>query len=384
MQMKDSRGYGSASPANADERPTSSSDRHRKGNGAVSPARSPAHYRGRGTASRPGTHQGMQRRVPAERGISAYQHEHTTSQWNGATVRRPLRTVPLVPLEGASDTPQRKEGAQAVWSYVGDAEDIVPVAPTAPSFSTERDEVINEDGFIQPQPPLDHETTGVHHYGMGGRADGSYFVDRGEREARQAQGPHTPTQPPLVATRGGSGEWGGSDGNFPVSGATWPTYEEAEEESFPRYRRAYGSISPARPRRDPDTGETIHHQGMGQRMSSGEYAGGGERMSGGEYVGGGERMSGGGQPRPYSQPLARTDALVARTDALVGGYTGGLAAEARYHPTTTPLGSPYDRLLPMSALKRKRDTIFLMLLTLLVLSIIGIMSCNYLLSIYNA
>jgi hypothetical protein len=47
------------------------------------------------------------------------------------------------------------------------------------------------------------------------------------------------------------------------------------------------------------------------------------------------------------------------------------------------LGGPYDHLLPASALRRKRDTIFLMLLTLLVLSIIGIMGCNYLLNMYK-
>jgi hypothetical protein len=52
-------------------------------------------------------------------------------------------------------------------------------------------------------------------------------------------------------------------------------------------------------------------------------------------------------------------------------------------PTTAPLHSPYDRLLPSWELRRKRDTIFLMLLTLLVLGILGIMSCNYLLSLYH-
>jgi hypothetical protein len=220
----------------------------------------------------------------------------------------------------------------------------MPVAPTALSFSSGLDEAINEDGFMQPQAlqalqaPLDHGTTGVHHYEMG-----------------------APTFPD-------------SSENFLESGPTWTTYEEneedeeGEEKASPRYRRAYGSISPTRLRRDDggrgpvtplpptNTGETTHYQGMDARAE--------------------------GTASPVSP--ARTDALVARTDALVGGYSGEWAADARYHPTTTPLGSSYDQLLPTSALKRKRDTVFLMLLTLLVLSIIGIMSCNYLLSMYSA
>lgn len=304
----------------------------------------------------------MQRRVPAERGISAYQHEHTTSQWNGATVRRPLRTVPLVPLQGASDTSPRKESAQAIWSYVGDAENIMPVAPTAPSFSTGLDEAINEDGFMQPQAPLDHQTTGVHHVRTTNRMGAPTFPETDENtgvahywEERDAQGPftpHTPHTPPVPTPFGATRE---SDAAWPTYGA-YEEYEE-EEEASPRYRRAYGSISPARLRRD-DAG-----RGPVTPLPPTET---------GEMG-----MAGGGQPRPYSQPLVRTD-------ALVGGYSGELAMDARYHPTTTPLASPYDQLFPMSALKRKRDTIFLMLLTLLVLSIIGIMSCNYLLAMYSA
>src|SRR5579884_919748 len=159
MQMKD---YGSDSPelskGPTSNGPISSSDRHPRGKGTTAPDK----RTGKGTSSRPAAHQGMQRRAPADRGISAYQHEHTTSRWSGPVVRRPLRTVPLVPLEGASDTPRRRESAQAVWSYVGDTGDIAPVTPTAPSFSSGPGEAINVDGLIP--APLDHNTTGVHRY----------------------------------------------------------------------------------------------------------------------------------------------------------------------------------------------------------------------------
>ncbi len=321
MQMNDDgRGYGSASPAHydgptspafSDDGSTSSSDRYRKGTSSANRkgygAASPTNRKGRGSSARPVSHQGMQRRVPAERGISAYQHEHTTSQRNGATVRRSLRTVPLVPLEGTGGIPQRTESAQAVWSYVGDTEDIMPVAPTAPSFSTELNETINADNFIQPQAPLSHEITGVHHYSMGGRADGSassaYYSDSGDNFTYLDSG---------------------DDFAYPDSGDDF-AYPDTGSSS-PRYRRAYGSISSARPQRNPDTDDRSlsHRYGRGDGSAS--------------------------------------PAFPVRTEAL--------AAEIGYLPTTAPLGGPYDRLLPASALRRKRDTIFLMLLTLLVLSII--------------
>jgi hypothetical protein len=213
----------------------------------------------------------------------------------------------------------------------------MPVAPTAPSFSTEPNETINADNFIQPQAPLSHETTGVHHYGMSGRADGS--ASPAFRDS---------SSPAYYSDSGDNFTYSDSDDDFayPDSGYDFAypdsgddfTYPDTDS-STPRYRRAYGSISPARPQRNPDTDE----RSLSRRYSRGD-----------------------GSASP---------AFPVRTEAL--------AAEIGYLPTTAPLGGPYDHLLPASALRRKRDTIFLMLLTLLVLSIIGIMGCNYLLNMYK-
>lgn len=346
MQMKD---YGSDSPATSNG-PTSSSDRQRRGKGTTSPV----NRKNRGTSSRPVPHQSMQRRGPADRGISgvsAYQHEHTTSRWNGPVVRRPLRTVPLVPLEGASDTPRRKESAQAVWSYVGDTGDIAPVTPTAPSFSSGPDEAINADGLIP--APLDHNTTGVHRRGEVHKPATPAFSDTDEAhlEALATTGVYHYNYDDEYEA-----EYDDEASAFPDSGATWSTDAEDDLPPSPnRYRRAYGSVS-ARPRRNPNTDETTRRYGMG-----------------------------GSPANPVTPiPPARTDALAGRnvrTEALVGG--GYAAAQAHYQPTTAVLGSPYDHPHAAVALRSKRDTAFLMLLTLLVLSIIGIMSCNYLLSMYH-
>jgi hypothetical protein len=366
MQMKDSRDYGSEAPANANG-PTSSSDPQRRGKGTASPANrgsrgtaSPVNRKGRGASSRPVSHQGMQRRVPADRGISAYQHEHTTSQRNEYVVRRPLRTVPLVPLEGASDTPRRRESAQAVWAYVGDTGDIAPVTPTAPSFSSGPDEAINVDGLIP--APLDHNTTGVHRYGTPAAPTFSH-TDETHMEALATTG---------VYHYDYDAESDDEESAFPDSGATWSTDSEDDQPPSPkRYRRAYGSIS-ARPRRNPNTDETTHRYGM--------YGTGGSPANPATPI-----------PPIRTDALAgrnpRTEALAGRnvrTEALAGGrQTAALAADAGYLPTTAPLGSPYNHQHPALALRSRRDTAFLMLLTLLVLSIIGIMSCNYLLSMYH-
>ena len=66
----------------------------------------------------------MQRSVPAERGNAASQQQRIDPQRSGGMVRRPLRTVPLIPLEGASGISMRKESAQAVWEYAGATDEI--------------------------------------------------------------------------------------------------------------------------------------------------------------------------------------------------------------------------------------------------------------------
>jgi hypothetical protein len=188
----------------------------------------------------------MQRSVSAERGNAASQQQRMDPQRSGGMVRRPLRTVPLIPLEGASGIPTRKESAQAVWEYAGETDEFVPIAPAASALDGANDD------FIQPEMQ--------------------------------------------------TGEWL----QYKIRG-----YQHMDE---PEVRSA-----PKRTRR-----------------------------------------------------LVRTDNAMQQAEPT-----------AIILPTTTPLNSPYDRLLPSWELRRKRDTIFLMLLTLLVLGILGIMSCNYLLSLYH-
>lgn len=192
----------------------------------------------------------MQRSVSAERGNVASQ-QRMDPQRSGGIVRRPLRTVPLIPLEGASGIPTRKESAQAVWEYAGETDEFVPIAPAAPTSASALDGV--NDDFIQPEMQ--------------------------------------------------TGEWL----QYKMQGG----YQHMDE---PEVRSA-----PKRTRR-----------------------------------------------------LVRTDNAMQQAEPT-----------AIILPTTAPLNSPYDRLLPSWELRRKRDTIFLMLLTLLVLGILGIMSCNYLLSLYH-
>lgn len=196
-------------------------------------------------------------------GFTAYTNHDsspTYTNYNGSPThaRRPLRTIPLVPLEGASDTPTRKESAQAVWNYVGDTDKIMPVAPTVLASEAELDEAINDENFIQPRTQPMQRTSNA-------------------RMQRRSQ-------------------------NYPNTG-------EHEMRQIPVRRRR----------------------------------------------------------------LVRTSSLALDVEPIAISL-----------PSTAPLSNgPYDRLLPSWELRRKRDTIFLMLLTLLVLSILGIMSCNYLLSLYH-
>lgn len=192
----------------------------------------------------------MQRSVSAERGNAASQQQRMDPQRSVGMVRRPLRTVPLIPLEGASGIPTRKESAQAVWEYAGTTDDIVPVSPTAPTSASVLDGA--NDDFIQPEMQ--------------------------------------------------TGEWL----QYKMQG-----YSHMDE---PEVRSA-----PKRTRR-----------------------------------------------------LVRPDSAMQLTEPT-----------AIILPMTAPLHSPYSRHLPSGELRRTRDTIFLMLLTLLVLGILGIMSCNYLLSLYH-
>ncbi|WP_220205900.1 hypothetical protein [Reticulibacter mediterranei] len=192
----------------------------------------------------------MQRSVSAERGSVASQQQRMDPQRSGGMVRRPLRTVPLIPLEGASGISTHKESAQAVWEYAGETGGIEPIAPSAPTSASVLDGA--NDDFIQPEMQ--------------------------------------------------TGEWL----QYKMQG-----YQHTDE---PEIRR-----TPNRKRRP-----------------------------------------------------VRTDSAMQQAEPT-----------AIILPTTTPLYSPYDRPLPSWELRRKRDTIFMMLLTLLVLGILGIMSCNYLLSLYH-
>jgi hypothetical protein len=193
----------------------------------------------------------MQRSVSAERGNVVSQQQRTDPQRSGGMVRRPLRTVPLVPLEGASGISRRKESAQAVWEYAGTTDVIAPIAPPAPLSASGLDGANNND-FIQPEM---------------------------------------------------------------------------------------------------QTGEWLQH-----------------KMRGYSYTGEQEVL-----PEPVrTRRLVRTSSTMQQPEPT-----------AIILPTTAPLYSPYAHQLPSWELRRKRDTIFLLLLTLLVLGILGIMSCNYLLSLYH-
>jgi len=192
----------------------------------------------------------MQRSVSAERGNAANQQQRMDTQRSGGMARRPLRTVPLIPFEGASGIPTRKESAQAVWEYAGETDEFVPIAPTAPTSASALDGA--NDDFIQPEMQ--------------------------------------------------TGEW-----------------LQYKMQDYQRMHKPEVRSAPKRTRR-----------------------------------------------------LVRTDSAMQQVEPT-----------AIILPTTAPLNSPYDRLLPSWELRRKRDTIFLMLLTLLVLGILGIMSCNYLMSLYH-
>lgn len=182
-------------------------------------------------------------------------------------VRRPLRTIPLIPLEGASGISPRKDSAPAVWNYIGDTDEMMPVAPAAPDSASELDEAINDESLIQTQPTLRRiQSTGEYVQRRLQR-----YPDTDERELRQV---------------------------------------------------------PADLRFTSDARKGVRRRRLARPSNPG--------------------------PEAIALPL----------------------------PTTAPLSGPYDRLLPAWEQRRKRDTIFLTLLTLLVLSILGIIICNYLLSLY--
>jgi hypothetical protein len=220
----------------------------------------------------PEAHNGKQRRVLEEGnhvgGATGYGRGDglsSSDDWhNGspAQARRPLRTVPLIPLEGTGGISPRKESAPAVWNYIGDTDEIKPVASAAPASASNLDEVIDEENLIQ-------------------------------------------TQPSLPRIQGTTGEY-------------------MQRRRLQRY---------------PDTDEQEMRQIPVRRRR-----------------------------------LVRTSSLAPEAEPV---------AIALPLPSTAPLSSPYDRLLPSWQLRRKRDTIFLVLLTLLVLSILGILACNYLLSMYH-
>jgi hypothetical protein len=179
--------------------------------------------------------------------------------------RRPLRTIPLVPLDSPVGVSTRKESAQAVWSYAGDTDAMKPVRPNPLTPVPELNEASSDESFIQARiQPM--------------------------QRARVQQ-----------------------------------SYPQTDEQNVRR-------VPPTRQRR-----------------------------------------------------LIRTNnAHTAAINTTTVRPNIERTQVALRLPTTAPLsGNPYDRLLPAWQVRRKRDTIFLVLLTLLVLSILGIMSCNYLLSLYH-